>query len=233
MPDDYFIELYQKKSLAENPLEQAGRGADFDIKGLMLDFQGALEAIKVEKQHIVLDVGCANGLFDIFLSACCKKLVCVEPVHELRQKAEYNLKTFDNVGVVDGHASNIPLSAESVDRVLMLQVLQLIPDSEVMQVFEEVERVMKNGARAAFCSIPNAHKRSEFLKDYISGIETAIHISERQKHEIISRNERASWYYPEKLIEICTSCGLTGTIKNLPENHADSAHRYHLVATKG
>lgn len=233
MPDDYFIELYQKKSLAENLLEQAGRGLEYDAKGLMLDFRGALEAIKVEKQHMVLDVGCANGLFDILLSACCKKLVCVEPVHELRQKAECNLNTFDNVDVVDGHASHIPLSAESVDRVLMLQVLQLIPDSEIMQVFAEVGRVMKNGARAAFCSIPNAHKRSEFLKDYIAGVEAATHLSERQKKEIILRNERISWYYPEKLIEICTSCGLAGSIKNLSANHPNSAHRYHLVAAKG
>ena len=212
-------------------LAQCARGAGWNTATFLYQTRDVLARLAPDRTQDLLDVGCANGLIDIVLSACCRSLLAVEPVAELAALARGNLAPFENVRVELGHAASVPAPDRSFDRVLMMEVVQYLAPSELPACFAELRRVTRVGGRIALISVPDGRKREEFLGPYLRSVREATHLSDDQKQGILARNESAAWYPPEHLTALWRALGCTATVHTLPPYHPQHDHRIDLLVT--
>jgi protein-L-isoaspartate O-methyltransferase len=231
MPEEFWIEEYRKKAALPDPILQSGRGRQFEAMELLYVIKQAIELVDLESHHELLDVGCGNGLLDIVLSACCRRILAIEPVEELAALARKNLKSCPNVAVEVGHGADIRADRDSFDRILVFNVLQLVPIEETLDLFGEALRVVRPGGRVLFGSIPDASCRDRYLTPYLDGVRTASHLSGDQKEEIIQRNLSANWHSPRVLTDWWAAKGCTAQIHPLMAEDPNADHRFHLVVS--
>jgi cyclopropane fatty-acyl-phospholipid synthase-like methyltransferase len=228
VPESFWLEEYDKKAALPDALAQTGRGNTFRTVEFLYVAKQIIELLDLHPKVNLLDVGCANGLLDIVLSACCGSIIAVEPVAALVDRARQNLAGCSNVRVEVGHGARIPTSVCTFDRVLMLGVLQLISPKEIQEVFEELRRVTRPGGRIVIGSIAENAKKRAFLDPYLDGVRKAVHLSEEQKHQIVTRNQNAHWYDFEDLAEKWQALGGRPSRHPLGTSDPDHSHRFHL-----
>ena len=231
MPEAFFIEQYRRKAALEDPLEQAGRGKEFHAVGFLHVLKDTLELLDLRPEHEVLDVGCANGLVDLVLSVCCRHVLAVDPVHELVALARKNLAECLNVRVEVGHGAAVAAGDSQFDRVLMLEVLQLVTAKEARDIFRELQRVTRPGGRIVIGAIPDAHRRDEVLGPYLEGVRRAPHLSAEQKVDIVSRNQRASWYDPAEVVGWWKDLGSEAVPRRPAPSYPNANDRFHLIVS--
>lgn len=230
MPDAFWLEEYRRKASSPDMLAQSGRGERCDVPRLLSAMRQALALLELDRTHDLLDLGCGNGLLDMVLCGCCRGLVAVEPVPELAALARQNLSACPNVRVCEGDGRSIPVEDASFDRVLLMNVVQLVPPGELRGMLGELRRVTRLGGRIVVASVPDAERRSAYLRPYLDAVRAAAHLSDDQKRAIVERNERAYWYSADDLIDWFESAGLSVRIAPLPADDPDADHRFHLVA---
>lgn len=229
MPDPYFLDQYRRKAGHSSELVQSGRGERFDVAAFLHVAREMLDLLQPDRAHAVLDLGCANGLLSILLSALSRQVVAVEPVPELAELARRNLAGCPNARVESGHGSAIPVADSSFDLVLMLEVLQVVPGEEAATVFAELRRVARNGARIVIGSVPDARRRDAVQSAYLAGVRSATHLSDEQKSEIVARNLRSTWYEPDALVEQWRRLGCSARVQQPLPAYPNADHRFHLV----
>jgi cyclopropane fatty-acyl-phospholipid synthase-like methyltransferase len=231
MPATFWIEEYRKKAALPDPVAQSGRGNTFQAVQFLHVVQHVLELLDLRRHHDLLDIGCANGLIDIPLSACVRSILALEPVEELAQKARDNLKPCRRARVAVGHGGDIPAEDRCFDRILMMGVLQLVHPRDVPAMFAECNRVLRPGGRMLIGSIPDGRCRAAFLDPYLEGVRRAAHLSDEQKAAIFERNLQAHWYHPNELTGYWQALGAHVTVAALGDGDPDRDHRYHLLVS--
>lgn len=231
MPDAFFIEHYRRKAALRDPLEQAGRGREFHAVGFLHVVRDTIEALDLRPEHDVLDAGCANGLVDIVLSVCSRSVLAIDPVHELVALARKNLADCPNVRVDVGHGAAVAAGDNQFDRVLMLEVLQLVSAEEARDIFRELQRVTRPGGRILIGAVPDARRREAFLTPYLDGVRTATHLSEDEKADIAAKNRRASWFDPDDLVAWWKDLGSEATPRRPSPSYPNADHRFHLIVS--
>lgn len=229
MPQAFFIEQYRQKASLPDALAQSGRGAGFDAVAFLHSVREVLALLEPARHHSVVDVGSGNGLLDIALSACCARLLALEPVAELATRARANLAGCPGVEVAVAHGAAIPAADGRFDRALMLGVLQLVAPEEAKRICAELRRVVRPDGRVLIGSVPDARGREAFLEPYLAGIDRAAHLAPEVKAAIRERNLRASWYEAEELIAWWRALGAKARRVEPSDADASSARRFHLV----
>jgi ubiquinone/menaquinone biosynthesis C-methylase UbiE len=191
-----------------------------------------VDLLELERYHDLLDVGCGNGLVDIPLSALVRTIVGVEPVLERLELGLGNLRDCHNVHLVRGHGAKIPAQDASFDRVLILNVIQLVTPQELQVIVRELNRVTRPGALALIASVPDGRKREEVIGPYLEGVRSATHLSEKEKIEIIRRNEAATWHHPDDLSRMWDEEGWKTNVLPLLPGDPNYGQRYHMVARR-
>ncbi|MFN0136257.1 MAG: class I SAM-dependent methyltransferase [Phycisphaerae bacterium] len=231
MPDTFWLDEYRQKAALADPVAQSGRGHRFEAVEFLHVVRQMLGLLDLRPHHTLADVGCACGLLTIPLSACCRHIIAVEPVDELRALLQTNTAAFDNVEVLAGHAAALPLDAHTCDRVLMLEVVQLIAPSELPAVCAELRRVARPRGRIVIASVPDAEMRDAFLGPYLVGVEAATHLSPDEKRRIVARNQAAHWHSRDEFRSIWSAFGGRCEFRSLPKSDPHAGHRFHLVVT--
>lgn len=233
MPQPFWIEEYRRKASLPNPVAQSGRGDRFDTVGFLYLVRHVSQLLELQTEHDLLDVGCANGLFDIVLSAQCKSLFAIEPVEELAALARHNLSNCLNVEVKAGHGANVPAADGSFDRVLLLDVVQLIPPRELTPVFHELHRVTRPGGLILIGSVPDGACRKSFLEGYLAEVRGASHLSDAHKEEIIQRNENAFWHCSDDLETRWSELRCEAVRHPLLPIDPNAGNRFHMTVRVG
>jgi protein-L-isoaspartate O-methyltransferase len=231
MPDAFFLGEYRRKAALMDPLEQAGRGKEFQGAGFEQVVKETLALLAPDADHDVLDVGCANGLLDRVLSRHCRRLFAIDPVEELVALARKNLAPYANVRVDVGHGAAVASEDDHFDRVLMLEVLQLVVAAEARAIFAELRRVTRPGGRILIGAVPDARRREEILGPYLEGVRDAAHLSTGQKADILARNERASWFDPTELVTWWDDLGCEAVPHAPSPSYPNADHRFHLIVS--
>lgn len=225
----FWVEQYRQKAAAVDPLAQSGRGERCDLVAFLQMLRQMLDLLAVRRTDDVLNVGCANGLVDIVLSACCRSLLSIEPVEELAELARQNLADCPDANVLVARGDSIPCADACFDRVLVLEVIQLITPQDLRPMFAELCRVTRPGGRIVIGSVLDAGRRDAFLHPYLRGVREARHLTEHQKRAIIARNENAHWHDPSLLESWWRQLGSEPALRALPARDPLSDHRFHLV----
>ncbi|MHB8276140.1 MAG: class I SAM-dependent methyltransferase [Candidatus Humimicrobiaceae bacterium] len=104
------------------------------------------------KNKDILDIGCSYGWFEKWsVENKCKTIIGIEP-HE-NNFHNINKEIF-NAKFIIASALNIPLENNSIDIVVIWDVLEHLPVNSEIKTFLEINRVLKNEGKV-FLSTPN------------------------------------------------------------------------------
>ena len=99
------------------------------------------EALGVDAQSTVIDLGAGTGKFTRLLSTLAPTLIAVEPVQAMGAQLS---KLLPDVRLVDGTADSMPLAAASADAVVCAQAFHWFSTQAALQ---EIHRVLKPEGR--------------------------------------------------------------------------------------
>lgn len=97
----------------------------------------------INKETIVLDVGCGSGRWDYYLADKVKSIEAIDPSDAV-VTASQMLQEKNNIRVTQASVGNIPFNDESFDFVMSLGVLHHIPDTQ-QAVNDAVKKLKKGG----------------------------------------------------------------------------------------
>ena len=123
---------------------------DFRVGPFLRGRKPALEALRPNPGDTVLDLACGTGLnFAHIIEWIGPKgrIVGVDFTRPMLKRARKKLgrHQWDNVTLVEGDATNLPLAADSCDAVLCSYAMAIIPDYR--RAIAEAVRVLKPGGR--------------------------------------------------------------------------------------
>jgi ubiquinone/menaquinone biosynthesis C-methylase UbiE len=111
-----------------------------------LSNQELLSFIDPNPSEVVLDAGCGTGANIFLLHQKVQRLIGMDynrgALERCARRILFN-KT-ENVELVQGDATSLPLPDSSVDKVLCMSVLQYLTDAEVRKSFAEFVRILKD-----------------------------------------------------------------------------------------
>jgi ubiquinone/menaquinone biosynthesis C-methylase UbiE len=99
--------------------------------------EAAMESINMEKQGLVLDVGCGTGLLFEYVSHKAKAIVGLD----ISRRILLHAKKFPNVHLVLADADNMPLKGDIFGSVFALTLIQNTPSP--VKTLNEIKRVAK------------------------------------------------------------------------------------------
>ena len=123
---------------------------DFRVGPFLRGRKHALEALRPDPGDTVLDLACGTGLnFSHIIEWIGPKgrIVGVDLTRPMLRRAQKKLtrRQWDNVTLVEGDATNLPLAPDSCDAVLCTYAMAIIPDYR--RAIAEAVRVLKPGGR--------------------------------------------------------------------------------------
>ena len=123
---------------------------DFRVGPFLRGRKHALDALRPDPGDTVLDLACGTGLnFQHIIEWIGPKgrIVGVDLTRPMLKRAQKKLARhqWDNVTLVEGDATNLPLAGESCDAVLCSYAMAIIPDYR--RAIAEAVRVLKPGGR--------------------------------------------------------------------------------------
>lgn len=117
--------------------------ADDDLKTYGDDYFDIVDSKIINKESVVLDVGCGSGRWSKYLANKVKSIEAIDPSFSVITANAY-LNDCPNVRITHASVDNIPFESENFDFVFSLGVLHHLPDTE-SAIFKCVEKIKKNG----------------------------------------------------------------------------------------
>lgn len=124
-------------------LDTAYQGADITRRR-----RAAFDALQPGPGETILDIGCGNGLLTAELARAVGhhgRVIGVDPSDDMRQSAIRRCEGFDQVDIVAGTGSEIPVDTGSVDKAVSVQVFEYLDD--IPGAVTETHRVLKPGGQ--------------------------------------------------------------------------------------
>jgi ubiquinone/menaquinone biosynthesis C-methylase UbiE len=103
--------------------------------------EAVMESISMEKEGLVLDVGCGTGLLFEYVSHKAKAIVGLDISRETLFQAKKHAKKFANVHLILADSDNVPLKEDVFSHVFALTLIQNTPNP--LKTLNEIKRVSK------------------------------------------------------------------------------------------
>lgn len=106
--------------------------------------EAVMESINMEKEGLVLDVGCGTGLLFEYVSHKAEAIVGLDISRETLLQAKKRAKKFANVHLILADSNNVPLKEDVFSYVFALTLIQNTPNP--FKTLNEIKRVSKENA---------------------------------------------------------------------------------------
>lgn len=116
-------------------------------------------ALPYIKGKTILDIGCWTGQFEKLVAKHTKSITGIDPNKEAISFAKKHIK---NATFVVSTAEKLPFKKNAFDTVTIMDVIEHVPVGEEIQVFEEINRVLKSKGTLVL-STPSRHPISILL----------------------------------------------------------------------
>ena len=151
----------------------------------------AVESISLDKQCLVLDVGCGTGLLFDYVSNQVESIIGLDISREILLHAKKRAKKFPNVHLVLADADNIPLKGDISGHVFALTLIQNTPNplrtlNEIKRIAKENAIIVVNGLRKKFplkafkgllrdAGLDTIDFKNESLKSHVAVCKKSLH----------------------------------------------------------
>lgn len=217
---------WREKAKEENPFVAAGTSnfAKEPVEFLH-NLNYIVENLQLERNDVILDVGCNTGLYCVALTHWVKEIRGIDYIPELVKRAIENTKYYPNIEIRKGDILNIPFETNFFNKILVNSVIHYLEDIEdVRKAFIEIRRVIKRGGRALISLIPDATKK----KEYLDGV-WKLDLSEDKKREIYKKNETALWLCPEEVMRIAYVISLKANVLSISKGVWQSWYMFNVL----
>ncbi|MCS7115210.1 MAG: class I SAM-dependent methyltransferase [Nitrososphaerota archaeon] len=116
--------------------------------------EAAMKSVKLEKQSIVLDVGCGTGLLFNYVANQAKMVLGLDISRKILNEARKKAEKFGNVYLVLADADHMPIKAGAFSHVFAITLIQNMPNPE--KTLAEARRV---SARTAILVVTGLKKK--------------------------------------------------------------------------
>jgi len=106
--------------------------------------EAVMESINMEKEGLVLDVGCGTGLLFEYVANKAEAIVGLDISRETLLQAKRRAKKFANVHLILADSDNVPLKEDVFSHVFALTLIQNTPNP--FKTLNEIKRVSKENA---------------------------------------------------------------------------------------
>jgi ubiquinone/menaquinone biosynthesis C-methylase UbiE len=104
----------------------------------------AMESISMEKESLVLDVGCGTGLLFNYVANKAKAVVGLDISRKILLQAKERAKKFPNAHLILADADNMPLKKGIFSHIFSVTLIQNMPNP--LKTLTEVKRAAKENA---------------------------------------------------------------------------------------
>ncbi len=213
-------EYWNKNAEADSPLLQVGREENAQKFSLTLTHLESL--IQPNKEKVLLDVCCGNGLVGKHFASKVRKLIGVDISESLLEKAREHLKEFSNVSLFAGRAEDIEkLIEEEVDVILLHFSFQYIEsEPQALKVLKGFHSLLKDDGRIYITDIPNHYKARVFYNGTVGRL--------RYWKQSILGGDMGKFWKPERLVALCQKAGLKVEVLPQPDILPYSHYRFDM-----
>lgn len=121
--------------------------------------------LNIDKDYIVLDLGCGGGRnIEYFLTKADKVYGLDHSITSVKMASEINKKAIDTgrCQILLGDVKTLPLEDQSIDIVTAFETIYFWNDIE--ECFREIYRVLKNGGQFLICNEVSSKERRDVKK---------------------------------------------------------------------
>jgi len=104
----------------------------------------AMENMNIQKESLVLDVGCGTGLLFNYVANKAKGIVGLDISRKILLQAKKRAKKSPNVHLILADADNVPLKEDISSHIFALTLIQNTPNP--LKTLNEIKRVAKENA---------------------------------------------------------------------------------------
>jgi len=186
------------------------------------------DAMCITKDSEVLELCCGNGMLTLPLAKKVKSVIAVDfsrPIIEELNK-QLTFKGIKNVTTITEDVNNITFPESSLSHILMYFSLQYLSEKNVIVLFENAYKFLKNGGEFFIGDIPDRAKLWNFanIDDYVSMYFNSV---KNDKPTI------GSWFLQEDLLKMGEWAGFSKVkIIKQPEYQINSRYRFDLLLQK-
>jgi ubiquinone/menaquinone biosynthesis C-methylase UbiE len=110
---------------------------------------------------MVLDAGCATGLFFDYIASKASSVVGIDISHRLLLKASKRARFFENAFVLQADVDYLPFKEELFQAIFAFTVLQNMPNPS--ETLIELKRVAKHDGRMVVTGLKKAFSETKFM----------------------------------------------------------------------
>ena len=116
--------------------------------------------LDLDKNDLLLDVGCGSGMLTIPLADYVEKIVGVDAAEQMILKMPKTIKSHL------AKADNLPFEKNSFDKLLCHSIFQYFPDIKYSEmVISEMKRIVKPNGRIYIVDVPDKSKMEDYNKN--------------------------------------------------------------------
>jgi len=223
---EFWKKQWGEKAAEENPFLASGASnfAKNPIEFLH-NLNHIVKNLQLQKEDIVLDIGCNVGLHCISLAHWVREVRGIDYIPELVKRAYENTRSYPNIEIKIGDILDIPFETNSFNKILVNSIIQYLEGTEdVERAFGEIKRVMQKRGKAFVSLIPDVDKKEQ----YLNGI-WKLNLTKEQKEKIYAKNEAGLWFHPERLLKIARGIQLKANILSIPTEIWQSWYMFSLL----
>jgi len=122
----------------------------------------ALTGLTLERENIILDMGCGTGLLFSHVAKRVKLVVGVDISARILKEAEERAKAYSNTALIIADTDHAPFPNNTFDAAFAVTLLQNIPKPH--QTLDEMKRVTKQNGAIVATGLKKAFSRKEFTQ---------------------------------------------------------------------
>lgn len=223
----FWKEHWTERSSLPSELAVGGRPSNRPSEFLHM-VAGIARGLKVDRQDVVLDAGCANGLIALALAPWVREIWACDLIPSMLSQARSMQNGTRNVHLFAADVRQLPLRHSMFTKILLVGVLQCLDGlDQVQRALLGLSQVIRRGGSLWAGWILDAEKRDS----YFEGIDR-LSADDSAKEQIRDRNRRALWLRKEEFTEAGQSAGFAVHIQKLSGSPWQTPYMFDAILTR-
>jgi len=134
--------------------------SDAEFQEILKDIE---EKLAIDRNDVILDLCCGNGLITSYLAPKCKKIIGVDFAQDLVRQID--LVRHPNISIVVEDIRKVQFEQETIDKVIIYAGIQYLTEKDTISLFESVLNWMKKNGVCFIGDVPDRSRLWDFFNN--------------------------------------------------------------------